>query len=251
MTPAKMRSVAWPRSLGPSTDSATLTMPKAQHGDDERALRAQHAQQPLAGAPKSSDFSAAAGHHQPARADAGPAGPACGGAAGAGAGRRRSATWSMPSRRRAHAGGLLLGELGQDDLAVGLVARPSARRGCRCRRPRPSSSTTMRSASRMVLTRWATMTTVASAVSRGQRRPQRGVGGVVQRRERVVEQVDLGPARPGPGRWPGAAAGRRRRWCRPGRSARPGPSGIASTKSRAWATSSACHSSSSVASGLP
>ena len=64
---------------------------------------------------------------------------------------------------------------------------------------RPSSSTTIRSASRIVLTRWATMTTVASAMCAAQRRPQRRVGGVVERRERVVEQVDLRPVHQHPG----------------------------------------------------
>ena len=66
---------------------------------------------------------------------------------------------------------------------------------------RPSSSTTIRSASRIVETRWATITTVASRGHRPQRRPQPGVGGQVERGERVVEEVDLGPAdhRPGDG----------------------------------------------------
>ena len=45
-----------------------------------------------------------------------------------------------------------------------------------------------------VLTRWATMITVASAVSCLQRRAQPGVGLEVQGREAVVEDVDLGLA---------------------------------------------------------
>ena len=49
-----------------------------------------------------------------------------------------------------------------------------------------------------------------------QRRSQPGVGGQVQRRERIVEQVDRSVARPAPGRSPAVAVGRPRRWNRPG-----------------------------------
>ena len=51
----------------------------------------------------------------------------------------------------------------------------------------------------IVDTRWATMSTVASAVCGRQGGPQAGVGGQVEGRERVVEEVDLGLAHEGPG----------------------------------------------------
>ena len=89
------------------------------------------------------------------------------------------------------------------------------------------------------------------AGDRPQRRPQPGVGGEVERRERVVEQVDLGPSDRPPARSRAAGAGRRRGWCRPGRPPTASPSGIAATKSRACAISSASHICSSVASGRP
>ena len=62
-----------------------------------------------------------------------------------------------------------------------------------CRRPTtaPSSSTTIWSASTMVETRCATTITAASATTGAQRRAQPRVGAEVERRERVVEQVDL------------------------------------------------------------
>ena len=91
----------------------------------------------------------------------------------------------------------------------------------RCRRRGPSSRTTMWSASTMVDTRWATTMTARMPGDRAQRRAQPRVGGEVEGREGVVEEEDLGLARPGPARWRGAGAARRRRWCRPGRSATP------------------------------
>ena len=101
----------------------------------------------------------------------------------------------------------------------------------------------------IVDTRWATMQ---------HRRPRRvgaeggaqpGVGRQVEGRERVVEEVDVGPAdqRPGDAQALALAA----------RDVGPalGDAGLQAahggTKSAAWATSSASHSSSSVASGLP
>ena len=102
----------------------------------------------------------------------------------------------------------------------------------------------------MVETRWATITTVASRGDGRQRGAQPGVGGEVERRERVVEQVDLGLAdqRPGDREPLPLAAGDVRAALRDRRveAARASP-----RRSRAaWATSSASHSSSSVASGL-
>ncbi len=122
---------------------------------------------------------------------------------------------------------------------------------CRRRRSAPSSSTTIWSASTIVETRWATTITRGVGGDRLQRRPQPGVGAEVERRERVVEQVDLGP--------PHERAGDREPLplaagdvaCRPGRSARRGPP-ASPRRSRAPGRSRGTrHSSSSVASGLP
>ena len=63
----------------------------------------------------------------------------------------------------------------------------------------PSSSTRMSSAVAMVDTRWATMTTADVLGVRAERGAQAGVGREVERRERVVEHVDVGPANQGPG----------------------------------------------------
>ena len=51
----------------------------------------------------------------------------------------------------------------------------------------------------IVVTRWATITVVASRRGRPQRSPQPRVGGQVERRERVVEEVDPRPAYERPG----------------------------------------------------
>ena len=51
----------------------------------------------------------------------------------------------------------------------------------------------------MVDTRWATITVTASRDDGRQRRAQAGVGGEVERGERVVEQVDAGLAHERPG----------------------------------------------------
>ena len=87
----------------------------------------------------------------------------------------------------------------------------------------PSSITTMLSACRMVATRCAIDQHGRLPRLRDQRRPQPRVGRVVERGERVVEQVDVRPSDQGPARWRAVAAGRRTRWCRPARSARRGP----------------------------
>ena len=65
----------------------------------------------------------------------------------------------------------------------------------------PSSSTTIWSACRMVLTRWATTITVASLVSRLSAARSMRVGLEVEGREAVVEHVDVGllDERPGDG----------------------------------------------------
>ena len=57
----------------------------------------------------------------------------------------------------------------------------------------------MRSASMTVLTRWATMITVESEVCRRSAARSAGVGLEVERREAVVEDVDLGLAHQGAG----------------------------------------------------
>ncbi len=67
----------------------------------------------------------------------------------------------------------------------------AARRGVPRPMISPSSSTRIWSASTIVDTRWATISTAASAVCGLERCPQAGVGGEVERRERVVEHVDL------------------------------------------------------------
>ena len=127
-TPAKMRSVAWPRIFGPSTDSATLATPKASTSHDERPARAAACRSSrLAGALEVQATSRPAcrrpsSRHGRSRGGTGRAGrpPAA-----------RRCLWARSCRR------LLLGQLGQHDLAVRLVGRPSVRCGCRCRRPRP------------------------------------------------------------------------------------------------------------------
>ena len=79
-------------------------------------------------------------------------------------------------------------------------------RRCRCSSrwvpmptTRPSSRTMIRSASMTVLTRWATMITVASAVSFRSAARSRASVSEVQRGEAVVEDVDLGLPHEGPG----------------------------------------------------
>ncbi len=85
---------------------------------------------------------------------------------------------------------------------------------------------------------------------RFQRRAQSGIGRGVERRERVVEQVDGG--------FTDQRTGDRESLSLPPDTVVPpcdttdsSLSGMAWTKSAAWATSSACHSSSSLASARP
>ena len=95
----------------------------------------------------------------------------------------------------------LLGELRRDDLAVDLAACRISSRWVPMPTTRPSSRTMIRSASMTVVTRWATMITVASAVSF--RSAARSCASVLKSRaeKRVVEDVDLGlpDERPGDG----------------------------------------------------
>ena len=237
MTPAKIRSVAWPRIFGPDAPTApTLThaAAPARRRAMPRSGRSWR-QQPFAGALEVHRLLGGLAVHHPAAGAAGRSVP--------GPVRGRGRTVRRSCR-------LLLGELGEHDLPVGLVAVHQLVVGAGADDPalvedddpvgvadggRPAGRRSRRSPRR----------------SRGQRRAQRRVGRVVERGEGVVEEVDLGPLHQRRGRSPAAAAGRRRRWCRPARSARRARPPCRSTKSRACATSSACHSSSSVASGLP
>ena len=110
----------------------------------------------------------------------------------------------------------------------------------------PRSSTMMRSACMMVLTRWATTNTVVSRHHRFQGRAQAGVGLEVEGREAVVQHQDLRPfhQRAGDGQaltLPAGDVGA------PLGDGRLSPSAISATNSRPWAISSACHRSASSA----
>ena len=127
----------------------------------------------------------------------------------------------------------------------------AARGGCRCRRPGPSSMTMIRSAFMIVADPLGDDDHRRVAELALERRPQPGVGREVERGEAVVEDVDRGArltsARAIASRW---------RWppetfVPPWVIGASRPPSISSTKSRAWAISSACHSSSSVASASP
>ena len=143
---------------------------------------------------------------------------------------------------------------------LGLRRRRSRRRSGRsgpaavraaCRRSCRLSSTRIWSAWRMLATRWATTIIAALGEPRCERRAQPCLGREVERRERVVEQVDCRVAQQrARDREPLALAARDVRPALGDRRRRAAPASRA-TKSFAWATSSASHSSSSVASGLP
>ena len=77
---------------------------------------------------------------------------------------------------------------------------------------------------------------------RRERGAQPGVGGQVERGERVVEEVDLRAGARAPGRWRGAGAGRPTRSEPPWAIGASSPPGMARTKSAAWAISRASHS---------
>ena len=219
-TPAKMMSVAWPSSVGPSTDRATLAMPKSSTTTDQQPVRAAAPQQPLGGALEVLQLLGrhAAGHH-PAPA------PQVARAAGRGPrpwpSVRRSRPFLAVGRGVGHAAascsvswdrtisryvGVGVHQLGvgagadhpavvehDDPVGVADGADPlrdddHGRVGDVARSARPAAPR-----------RWR------SRGPRTSRRTGRSPAGA-----------------PAPGRSPGAAAGRRRRWCRPGRSARPG-----------------------------
>ena len=160
-------------------------------------------------------------------------------AAAAGRRRRRSAAHAAASSRTA-ASRRSRGRSRWSRAARACVPMPTIR---------PASRTTIRSAFMIVPTRWATMITrrVAELLAEGGAQP--GVGREVERREAVVEDEDaacLTSARAIASRW---------RWppdtfVPPWVIGASSPSSIASTKSRPWAISSACQSSSSVASGV-
>ena len=117
------------------------------------------------------------------------------------------------------------------DLDVRRAASRAARRACRVPTTRPSSRTTIWSASRMRRDPLGDHDHGGVAGDRPQRGAQPGVRGQVEGRERVVEQVDRRPCSPAPARWRAAGAARRRRWCRPGRSASPARRAWPRTKS--------------------
>ncbi|CAM5670692.1 hypothetical protein SCALM49S_08555 [Streptomyces californicus] len=134
-TPAKIRSVAMPRIFGPATDSATLTATAASIRYSDAFSCPNRLSSRLPDPLKSIDRSVGA---PPAIIR--PPGPAI-------------TRPPLPSAGRARSPGTF-------------HCRPSARDGSRHPTTRPSSSTRIRSASRMVDTRCATITTVAPAVSR-------------------------------------------------------------------------------------
>ena len=157
---------------------------------------------------------------------------------------RRAGRWPVAARSC----GLLLGELGQDDLAVGLVVVISSL-WVPVPTTRPSSSTTIRSALRIVLTRAGRRSPPSPRRSPGARRGA-GRRRWRSRAPRTSRRTGRSPAaHQGPGDREAlalaagdvpAALGDRRLQAVHLR-----------TNSWAWAISSACHSSSSVASGSP
>ena len=209
MKPAKTRSVAWPRSRGPSAISVTLPTPSTTTAAALNRSGAIRREQPLRGRPEGhrllADHAAA---HRPAAGHRGRW--------------RRSARSPSASAEAPASCRLLRAQLGRDDLLVRRVVgeqlvvgaaaddpavlehedlvgvadawppaarrSPSRRRGSRARAPRAAGR------------RWR------GRAPRTRRRRGRSPAGV-----------------PAPGRSPAAAAGRRRRWCRPARSARRGP----------------------------
>ena len=212
-----MMSVAWPRTLGPEHRQRDADRRRRRARRSRRAARARMvAEQPAGRAARSPSTSRPACRRRPCGR---PKPPRGGGSWPAASARRRAAS-SASSRSVAHRAASSGAQLRGDDLGVGRAASRAARGGCRGPTTWPSSSTRIWSASMMVDTRWATMTTVASAVCGRERGAQPGVGGQVERGERVVEQVDLRAGAPAPGRWPGAGAGRPTRSRRPGRSGR-------------------------------
>src|SRR5690606_19849940 len=131
------------------------------------------------------------------------------------------------------------------------VASPSSSSSCVPRATmRPSSSTRIWWASRMVETRWATMITVASATACARAARSRASVVTSSAENESSNRYTAGfatSARAMLSRW---------RWppetlVPPWATGSSRPSGIARTKSSAWATRSACQSSSSVASALP
>ena len=185
MTPEKMRFVAVAAGArGPSDRRGRRCRAERADRRDAQAARARARAAAAARSPKSMDFSAGARPPScPSRLRRPNPGPPCGrGAPGVGV---RRVT------RRSCSRCLLLGRAGRarsrgrsrwSSISSSWVPRPTIR---------PASRTTIWSAWRMVLTRWATMITVASAVSGASAARSARVGGVVERRERVVEQVDL------------------------------------------------------------
>ena len=222
MTPAKMRSVAWPRIFGPTTLRATLTTREHEHqrrpGAAPGAAGAAAAW-PTARSPSTSRRACPARPRRAAAAAARCAASASGpgGLVGVGAVGVACRVRSDVAHAAASAG-----ELG--------LARSPRRSG----RSRSSSSCVPIADHRAVVEHDDLVGVddrrdpLRDDDHRGvagdgpQRRAQPRVGGEVERRERVVEQVDLRLARPAPGRSPAAAAGRRRSWCRPARPARRG-----------------------------
>ena len=240
--PATMMSVAWPSTFGPSTVSVTLSTAnestsstRARSGTSRRMSR-------RTALPKSFDFSAGipappgrgpgpAGIARPLRPWARPPPSPVGrwsscrflpfGAAGRRRSRRRSAQVREQLAVGAEADALAVLEhqdlVGVDDRRHALGDDHHGRRRRCTGRARPAA---------------------------GRRWPGRA--------PRTSRRRGRSPAcARGRGRWPGAGADRRTRSRRPARSGSSSPPGIAATKSVAWATSSASHSSSSVASGLP
>ena len=140
MSPAKIRSVAWPRIRGPTAIRTTLTTVSTTTTRRLDPLRAHPAEQPLGRRPK---FDGLLAHHAAAERAA----------AGAGTRRTRSVSFSRPAAARAvrrlvprGAGAvaaassgrscrLLRAQLGGDDLLVGRRSARAARHGCRGRPP--------------------------------------------------------------------------------------------------------------------
>ena len=214
-TPAKMMSVAWPRIFGTDHASAPRWPRRARRSatSAQRGPGAAGRSSRLADGPKSSTSR-----------------PAC--PCASTADRRRRA---RPPRRP--------GRPAPRPASVGRpplmpppprsAGRPRSRRtsgqvsSSSSWRPMPttspSSSTTIWSASMMVDTRCATMTHggVARSPAAAPRAAARRCRGPAPRTSRRRGRSPAGA--PAPGRWPGAAAGRRRRSCRPARSGASSP----------------------------
>ena len=236
-TPSKMMLVASPSSLGPMTDRTTLTTAKATtRTTQRRSGRSSREQAPEGGAEvlRLRGGHAHARARSPARHRAGRPGP------GRTRSPRRPAAW--PAHHAASSSvtceRTISRYVSQEAMSSSWVPMPATA---------PSSRTTMRSASQDGAHALGHDDDRGVVQLSPEGRPQAGVGAEVEGGEAVVEDVDVRPLdeRPGDGQALALAAGDV--GAALGDRAPPGPPASRCTKSRAWATSRACQSSSSVA----